>query len=283
MHKRSIIDQKIIGRIRDAFVRRLRPAWIRKNTDLWFSDYQRFAPIGWINLPPGQRLCVIAPHPDDESIGCGGLIAHWAKTGRAADIIFLTAGENGNRALRDPSLTEQMRTKLQNETAATRKSEADTALSILGAKGIWFDGTDGMLTRDETRLSEQLAVLWTKTQPDLIAAPFPADRHRDHATAARIIAAAAHQILPDETPVLAYEIWSPAPANTLLDISETADIKWQAINAYHSQTATTDYVTATQGLNTYRAISGGSAVPFAEGFYKTDIRQYSDMAKGLKV
>lgn len=283
MPKRSNIGQNLINAVRDGIVRRLRPTWIRKSTDLWFSEYQRFAPLEWMDFPLGQRLCVIAPHPDDESIGCGGLIAQRAKSDLESEVVFLTAGENGNRALRNSSLTAKARSDLQNETAHLRKAEAEQAVSILSAKCIWLDGTDGMLTRDEARLSQILAARWTKAPPDVIAAPFPADRHRDHATAARIVASAARDVLPETTTVLAYEVWSPAPANTLVDISDVADTKWRAINSYISQTATTDYATATQALNTYRAISGGRSVRFAEGFHKSDIRQYSNMAMGLKV
>src|SRR5690606_16204888 len=49
---------------------------------------------------PARRITVIAPHPDDESLGCGGLIAALAADGRAVQVVFVTdgAGSHPNSA-----------------------------------------------------------------------------------------------------------------------------------------------------------------------------------------
>ena len=43
---------------------------------------------------------IIAPHPDDEVFGCGGLIALWAAQGIKAQVVVLTSGEEQGEALR---------------------------------------------------------------------------------------------------------------------------------------------------------------------------------------
>jgi LmbE family N-acetylglucosaminyl deacetylase len=267
----------------DAVVRRMRPRWIRRATDLALSPYERFSPARRIRLPDGQRLCVVAPHPDDESIACGGLLALWAARGRQADVVFLTAGEMGSAEVRGMAAADPERSGLMADLRVTRRAEAAAALGVLGARGTWFDGADGALQGDEDRLVALLCDHWRTAPPDVIAAPYPTDRHADHAVAARIVGRAAQQMLAGDVPVLGYEVWSPAPINAVLDISAVAEVKWRAIAAHISQVATTDYVRAAQGLNTYRAISGGQNAGFAEGYHIMRCEDFAKLANSLKV
>lgn len=43
-------------------------------------------------VPPGSRAVVIAPHPDDEVLGCGGLLQRLAEAGRTLQLISVTDG-----------------------------------------------------------------------------------------------------------------------------------------------------------------------------------------------
>jgi LmbE family N-acetylglucosaminyl deacetylase len=273
----------VAGRLIDWTVRAARPRWGRALPDILASRFERFAPLGRIDLPEGRRLVVVAPHPDDESIGCGGLVALWASAGREAGVVFLTEGESGAAELRDPALPAAERDALRCELRARRRAEAEAALSLLGAAGVWLDGADGALYRDEGRLAARLAEHWRAHPPDLIAAPDPGDRHADHAVAARIVAGAAARALPMTTPVLAYEVWSPAPVNVVLDITGVEEIKWRAIASHRSQTSTTDYVGAASALNRYRAITAGQPDGHAEGFRRTTAKGYAEIAERLRV
>jgi LmbE family N-acetylglucosaminyl deacetylase len=146
-------------------VRSLRPRWVRRMT----AQYERFGALQSMTLPAGRVLCVVAPHPDDESIGCGGLLALWTAAGRQGDVVFLTGGEMGSpdiRAVGDP----QKRAALMAIMKAVRHTEATAALAILGGTGTWLDGTDGALQDDEDRLIATLAAHWRTHPPDVIAA-----------------------------------------------------------------------------------------------------------------
>ena len=272
-------EQRMVDRI----VRSARPRWLRNRMDRAFSRYERFGPVARIELPPGRTLAVIAPHPDDESIGCGGLIALWTAAGRRVEVVFLTGGEMGSAQVRVPGLSDADRQIVVDALRLVRRKEAEVALGLLGATGIWFDGTDGALHRDEDRLTARLCEVWSLGPPDLIAAPFPTDRHADHAVAARIVAHAAKRVLTPDAPVLGYEVWSPAAANAVLNITQVAKIKWQAIAAHQSQIATTDYVAAARALNCYRAISNGQPSGFAEAYHATTCGTYAEMIDALKV
>ena len=89
--------------------------------------------------------------------------------------------------------------------------------------------------------------------------------------------------LSANTPILAYEVWSPAPANGVLDITKVADLKWLAISKHRSQTETTDYVTAASALNRYRAVTSGLNSDFAEAYRKSAVSRYAAIAEKLKV
>src|SRR5205807_328445 len=73
-----------------------------------------------------KRVLVISPHPDDESIGCGGTLRQHVVDGDAAHAVFLTSGERGRRGRPLP------------ETARLREQEARDAAAILGLSGIEF-------------------------------------------------------------------------------------------------------------------------------------------------
>lgn len=264
-------------------LQRLKPAWIRRFSGPLLETYQNFAPAEILNLSEGAQLCVIAPHPDDESIGCGGLIAQWTASGRQAEVILLTEGELGSRDARDQSLSETKRQHAMKTIAKTRRKEAAVAAETLGAELIWFSGPDGALARDVSRLAGELSDHWRVNRPDLIAAPFPADKHPDHAAAARIVAkaAAANSLL--STRILGYEVWSAAPVTAVLDITDVADIKRAAIARHESQTATTDYVEGSMALNRYRAVTSGTKARYCEGYYATDCRGYARLTDSLQL
>lgn len=267
----------------DKIIRRMRPRWVRHALPALVARYERFPPMARMGLPDGQRMCVIAPHPDDESIGCGGLIAAWSRAGREVDVVFLTHGERGSLSARDPNNSPEAREAAARQTARLRRDEGDKALAILGARGLWLDGTDGDLWRDEGRLVSGLSAHWRKTPPDLIAAPCVIDRHADHAVAARITAQAAMDAGLSKLDVLGYEVWSPAPANTVFDFTDTAPQKWQAIAAHRSQTGSTDYVAAARAMSAYRAITAGLGDRHAEAFDRRSVHDLAALCAELRV
>jgi len=237
-------------------------------------------------MPKGETLCIVAPHPDDEVIGCGGLLARWAGAGLKSHIVFLTQGEMGSAASRDAAASPTLRAAAQRDTAIRRRSEAETALAAFtGATASWLDGDDAHLHSREADIATALAKLWSDQPPDVIAAPCPLDRHADHAVAARIVATAAEQAaLPMGTPVWGYEVWSPTAATGALDITDVAAEKWTAIACHRSQLETTDYLAAARGMGTYRAVTAGlKSDAVAEAYRVMNIQSYGALAQQRRV
>src|SRR5260221_7913377 len=78
-----------------------------------------------------QEVLVLAPHPDDETFGCGGTIRMLTKRGVAVDVAFLTRGEMGLQG-HAPSA------QVSREMAETRSREARAACGVLGVRQITF-------------------------------------------------------------------------------------------------------------------------------------------------
>ncbi|RKJ98019.1 PIG-L family deacetylase, partial [Pseudoroseomonas wenyumeiae] len=85
------------------------------------ADALPFAPLEQVLAPGG--LVVLAPHPDDESLGCGGLLAAAAQAGRAVAVVFVSdGGASHPRSRRYPRLALRR----------LREAEALAALAALG-------------------------------------------------------------------------------------------------------------------------------------------------------
>ncbi len=147
---------------------------------------------GWLDALPrwnirtllgdARRLVVVAPHPDDEVLGAGGLIAAAAALGLPVWILALTDGEACYPDA--PSLPPAM-------LARMRRAELDVALNRLGVQsgGVeHFRLPDGMLRHEGAALVGRIHRL---LQPhDLIATTWARDGHPDHEAAAEAVAEA---------------------------------------------------------------------------------------------
>ncbi len=224
-----------------------------------------------IDLPAGSRLLVLAPHPDDESIGCGGTLAKWRDAGRSVKVVFLTDGRQGSRALRQ--LPEGDPGRLEAETAliVTRQQEALLALQALGIDAFTFgDIPDGELWSHVEPGAKIIAEAIRDYRPDVVMLPFLTDRHPDHVAAGICLIAALKQLGSQQLAELScagYEVWSPIQANTIIDISAWVDRKKAAIGVYRSQLRDTNYLDGALSLNRYRAVSNVIAGSHAEAFF----------------
>ena len=71
----------------------------------------RYAHCVWLRIMackarkflPDRHILIVAPHPDDEIIGCGGLIAHLVKENKAPHVVIMTGGEGSHHGCCDTS------------------------------------------------------------------------------------------------------------------------------------------------------------------------------------
>ena len=190
----------------------------------------------------GDRpILVLAPHPDDESLGCGGLIAHACARGHPIHVAIMTDG-----AASHPGSTTWPPPRLR----ALRAAEVRSATALLGLppeRLLFLGAPDGTAPHDGAAF-EQLAIRlgeWAGARAvGTICASWQHDPHGDHAAAARLAAAVAARLGARH---LAYPVWAwtvpdtadlPAPRDgARLDIAAWLQLKRRAIDAHASQTS----------------------------------------------
>lgn len=174
-------------------------------------------------------VLAIAAHPDDLELTCGGTIARLSSEGRRVGMVDLTRGELGTRG-----------------TPEIRKRESDSAAEILGASfRIQLDfGDGGLRTGREEEL--ELIGLIRKTRPSLVIAPYPDDRHPDHARAGRLVTDAwfysgLRQLAPGEDAahrpqaVIYYLMNYIVVPTMVVDVTAHHETKRKAMLAFESQ------------------------------------------------
>jgi LmbE family N-acetylglucosaminyl deacetylase/glycosyltransferase involved in cell wall biosynthesis len=210
----------------------------------------------------GERLLVLAPHPDDEVIGCGGLIALHLREKRAVRIVVATDGaEAGSRELREDE-TRRGVAHLGENAAIAFLRHPDRALSDDAAENI----------REEL----------LSFRPDLILVPSPVEIHPDHIALSRIFC---ELIQRDETlfgelattRVAFYEVSSTLRPNAIVDISDVAGAKYAGIAEHTSQTALRDYAAYTRGLNAYRTMTLPPGATAAEAYHVMELPSLRSM------
>ena len=172
-------------------------------------------------------LLVIAPHPDDAELGCGGMLARAKVEGKRTGILDLSRGELGSKG------------RVEERAAEATEAARILQLDYRGNLGL-PDG--GIADVEEQRL--KLAQVIRELKPKTVIAPLESDRHPDHLGASRLSASAIHfaglkksplEGTPHKSRLLLYPGNYPAQPNLLVDVSEYIEI-WQAsVLAHQSQ------------------------------------------------
>lgn len=201
-----------------------------------------------LSEPPRGSVLVLAPHPDDESLGCGGAIALHHRQGDPVKVVFATDGAAG-----DPQGYYK-----DGDYKELRRAEARRAASILGIDELVFwDYPDGKLAEAHD-LGERVRVLLTTDRPDTLYRPSTLELHPDHwALGLGIEEALCQYRLPVGD--FCYEIWATVQPTHALDITPVWDLKRKAVEQYESQLRYNDYVYMGSGLNAYRTLYKPSA------------------------
>ena len=203
-----------------------------------------------------MNILVIAPHPDDEVIGCGGAICLHTDRGDRVVAVFLTSGELALKQLSRESVW------------AIREREARAAARVLRlADTIFLRLPDWFLGDHLKEGLVALAAILERERPELIYLPHAQEQHPDHQAAARLLKRALLRHRLENMPELrGYEVWTPLrEAENIVNISSVLTRKLRALRAHRSQLGSFDYVAAVKGLNRFRGAMSGK-FRYAEAF-----------------
>ena len=212
-----------------------------------------------------KQVLVLAPHPDDETFGCGGTIRMLTEGGIQVDVAFLTRGEHGVEGGQAAG-AEAMR-----QTAELRSREAEAACQVLGVRSVFFlEGADTCLS-EQPQLASAIAELLKNGRYQRIFCPWPQDAHEDHRATFELLRQAI-ELSGCNASFWLYEVWKPLPANTFVPIDRTMSSKRQAISKYESQLSQLNYGEAFSGLAAYRSLFCPPS-NYAEAFLDCDRQQ----------
>lgn len=194
----------------------------------------------------GERLLVFAPHPDDESLACGGLIQRVLGCGGQVHVVVVTSGDANPWPQRVAERRWRLDAGAPRRWGAVREAEARAALRRLGAceRNVrflgWPDmGITSLLMAHGDACIRRLRELVDRHRPTLVAIPDIHDAHPDH-SALGLLLVAALRARPGIRRVLAYRVHEPrlagVPASRALRLSAAEEAgKREAVSCHLSQ------------------------------------------------
>jgi LmbE family N-acetylglucosaminyl deacetylase len=224
-----------------------------------------------ITAPFGKSMLVVAPHQDDEVIGCGGTLALQVLNGNAASAVILQDGADEHDSV---SMTREALVELRNQ-------ESRDAARMVGIDSPIFLGLrDLSLNADATALA--LRQIIEERHVDAIFTPFVLDGHPDHRTCNFILARALSK--SNRTiRILQYEVWSLCIPNVVVVIDSVADKKWEMLACFRFANKAFDYAHATKGLNMFhsRLLPAGQA-NYVECFFELPRKEFVELVEKLE-
>jgi LmbE family N-acetylglucosaminyl deacetylase len=217
------------------------------------------------------RLLVAVAHPDDESFGCGSVLAHASRAGHDTAVLCATRGEAGESRIRTDDL------------AGVREAELHAAARILGVGTVrllhyrdsGMSGTAAPATlagADPGEVTSDVRTAIEELRPDVVVTLDASDGHRDHAVIrdATLAAVDTAEHRPGATylwclarssmrrwadhmratgggehHLAAPELGTPdEQITTVIDMSAVLATRWEAIRAHHSQASPYDDLSA---------------------------------------
>jgi len=214
-----------------------------------------------------KNILIIAPHHDDEVLGCGGSIAKKVAEGANVVVVYVTAGFSGVPDLRN-----------KEEAIKLREKEAIKACKTLGVKKWFFLREGDRNLKFNLKTIQKLIKIIRIVNPNIVYLPHLKEGDFEHRLVSQMSQEALWMATSKYFPelgkvheekyesILFYEVWTPLTSPQFFeDISRFKDKKIEAIKCYSTQVKLISLTEAILGLNRYRG-EMYKGVPFAEAF-----------------
>jgi LmbE family N-acetylglucosaminyl deacetylase len=221
-----------------------------------------------------ERILVVAAHPDDEILGCGGMIAGFARKGVPVRVIFLAEGVTARYS------PDEFDTPKVIEEIARRNKNAFLALDLLGVSKEEVFVSERLCCRlDQIPLIDLVKEIEGHIDdycPSRVFTHSEGDVNVDHCLAYRATLPAVRPISNSKLKaVYSFEVlssteWSPSNLFTptsFFDITESIDQKITAFSAYEEEMREPPHSRSEEVIRSLARFRGAQAgVAFAEGF-----------------
>jgi len=235
----------------------------------YFAGFLRPVPI---RAPFGSSMLVVAPHQDDEAIGCGGALCLQTRSGNAATVVMLQDGGDGWEAT---GMSRRQLTELRNE-------ESREAAKAAGLTEPPIFLNHEKLDESVATAAEQVRAIVAERKVDAVFVPFVFDAHPDHRCANIILAEALKKITWDVR-VLGYEVWGMCMPNVIAVIDDVIEEKRKMLECFRWANTAVDYTHSTIGLNMFHSrILGAGQCRYAERFFEIPRQEYIDLVDRVR-
>lgn len=211
-----------------------------------------------------ERVLVIAAHPDDEALGCGGTIARHADSGDDVYALFMTDGVGARGAKQDKS---------------ARRKACDQAAKILGVKKTFHENfpDNAMDTVSLLSITKSIEKIIKQINPSVIYTHHAGDLNIDHGITARAVMTACRPVPGSNIKsIYGFEILSstewaaPSAANTFLpahfvNIEKYFPAKMKALTSYAMEMRPFPHARSYESVEALGALRGTQA-----GFKKAE-------------
>jgi len=222
-----------------------------------------------VQLTPksNESVLILAPHADDEVLGCGVILKKHADNFSNVNLVMMTDGSGSMSNMERKNLKE------------TRKTELAATGAALGINEIiHLNFPDGGLIPDEAGI-HNVAEIINQKKPDIIYVPFFCDFHKDHVAANQILSRALRRT-SHYCEIRAYEVQvpiTPSIFNAYFEISDYRDYKINLMKQYESQTLSLKCIMLNWDINA-AFIKNARSV---EVFFVTDSQTYGSLVESF--
>jgi LmbE family N-acetylglucosaminyl deacetylase len=191
--------------------------------------------------PDGDRILVLAPHQDDETIGPGGTLLRCVQRGKHLRIAYVTDGVARKNAV--------------NSDPKIRETEARKIWSAYGVEDLSFWRLPCRNVRVDTASLTLLRRELDQFKPDTLFIPHFLEGPEDHRAVVKILLEVdRRQPLPDGLEIWSYPVTSILLPNVVVDVTELIQEKYRMNSLWQSQMTFFNYAHMAEGMAAYNSV-----------------------------
>lgn len=232
---------------------------------VFLSDYFKGVLVPQeIDINQFKKVVVIAPHQDDEAIGCGGLLCALAHKNIQIDLVFVTDGR--------PTTADW------RENVATRSQEAHQAAALLQANVYELNVNNVTLETNQEQFDQLKSIV--SNDYDAIFTVWPLDYPPKHRYVNALLNQALKNVAAD-LQVFCYAVHSALLPNVFFDYTEIFEEKQKLIEVYKSQLAYQNYTHISAGLDSWnsRQIPRSNEKRYVELYTQIPLKEWKKIMK----